>query len=66
MEIIEQPQNVEPPRIFLTDYDKTLLTDELIKMDDKLAEILHILDTDQEEFPELFQYANDITKPEGE
>jgi hypothetical protein len=37
-----------------------------MKMEGKLAEIFEVLDTDQEELPELVQYANDLTNPEGD
>jgi hypothetical protein len=43
----------EPPRTLLTEEEKTLLSNELPKLDHKLAQILHDLDTNDEEFPEL-------------
>jgi hypothetical protein len=59
-------ENGKPPRTSLTDEEETLLSDELSKLDHKLASILHDLDTDEEEFPQLVQYANDITDAKGD
>jgi hypothetical protein len=59
-------ENGEPPRAPLTDEEKILLTNELPIVDGKLAEILDILKTDQKELPDLVQYANSITDPDGD
>jgi hypothetical protein len=60
-------ENGEPPRAPLTDEEKILLTNELPIVDGKISEILRILDiNDPNEFPEVVQYANSITDPEGD
>ena len=51
-------ENGEPPRTPLTNEEKTLLSDEMTKMEAKLAGIYNDLNTDEEEFPELIQKAS--------
>ena len=47
----------------LTSEEKTLLSDELTKIEAKLAEIFHNLNTDEEEFPQHVKLAYKMIFP---